>query len=139
MVRTAPRALAQIGRLATPAAESLAGPVDVKVKDFFREVSRLLPWTMKNYKLDEITTLADLRKNVALLFRQNAHIKDPKVVNILIYKGREELESVALQHKQRHHLIGQFVIAPSEMRAEMHKKRDISPFLLRFYNNQSAQ
>ncbi len=38
MVRTAPRALAQIGRLATPAAESLAGPVDVKVKDFFREV-----------------------------------------------------------------------------------------------------
>ncbi len=43
------------------------------------QVSRLLPWTMKNYKLDEITTLADLRKNVALLFRQNAHIKDPKV------------------------------------------------------------
>lgn len=49
------------------------------------------------------------------------------------------LQSVALQHKQRHHLIGQFVIAPSEMRAEMHKKRDISPFLLRFYNNQLAQ
>ena len=43
------------------------------------QVSRLLPWTMKNYKLDEITTLADLRKNVALLFRQNAHIRDPKV------------------------------------------------------------
>ncbi|EIE26072.1 hypothetical protein COCSUDRAFT_40238 [Coccomyxa subellipsoidea C-169] len=136
MVRTAPQALAQIGRLATPAAETLVGPVEAKIKDFYREVSRLLPWTMKNYNLDEITTLSELRKNVSLLFRQNEHITDPKVVNILIYKGREELESVALQHKQRHHLIGQFVIAPSKMRAEMHRKRDISPFLLKFYNNQ---
>lgn len=34
---------------------------------------------MKNYNLDEITTLSELRKNVSLLFRQNEHITDPKV------------------------------------------------------------
>ena len=96
------------------------------------------------------------------------------MIDILIYKGREELEvsaedpmpplchaccqdrgerglpcltspswsadsqSVALQHKQRHHLIGQFVVAPSQKLAEMHRKKDISTFLERFYNNQLA-
>lgn len=38
MVRIAPQALAQIGRLATPAAETLVGPVEAKIKDFYREV-----------------------------------------------------------------------------------------------------
>ena len=45
------------------------------------QVSRLLPWTIKNYKLDEIVTLADLRRNVSLLFRQHAHVTDPKVAD----------------------------------------------------------
>ena len=43
------------------------------------QVSRLLPWTIKNYKLDEIVTLGDLRRNVSLLFRQHANVTDPKV------------------------------------------------------------
>ena len=45
----------------------------------YMQVSRLLPWTIKNYKLDEIVTLGDLRRNVSLLFRQHAHVTDPKV------------------------------------------------------------
>ena len=48
------------------------------------------------------------------------------------------MQSVALQHKQRHHLIGQFVVAPSQKLAEMHRKKDISAFLEKFYNNQLA-
>jgi hypothetical protein len=43
------------------------------------QVSRLLPWTIKNYKLDEIVTLGELRRNVSLLFRQHANVTDPKV------------------------------------------------------------
>ncbi len=45
------------------------------------QVSRILPWTIKNYKLDEIIALADLRRNVSLLFRQHAHVTDPKVAS----------------------------------------------------------
>jgi hypothetical protein len=45
-------------------------------------------------------------------------------------------QSVALQHKQRHHLIGQFVVTPAQMLAAMHRKKDISAFLEKFYNNQ---
>ncbi|CAL5218776.1 g495 [Coccomyxa viridis] len=135
MVRGSASLSAQIGRLATPQAELLGGPFEKKVQDFFREVSRLLPWTIKNYKLDEIVTLGELRRNVSLLFRQHANVTDPKVVDILIYKGREELESVALQHKQRHHLIGQFIVAPQKLREQMARKRPISEFLENFYTN----
>lgn len=46
------------------------------------QVSRLLPWTIKNYKLDEIVTLGDLRRNVSLLFRQHANVTDPKVASL---------------------------------------------------------
>lgn len=135
MVRGSASLAAQVGRLATPQAEALGGPFEKKVQDFFREVSRILPWTIKNYKLDEIIALADLRRNVSLLFRQHAHVTDPKVVDILIYKGREELESVVLQHKQRHHLIGQFIVAPQKLQEQMARKRPISEFLENFYTN----
>ena len=49
---------------------------------------------------------------MASLFKQRGAIGDPRVVDILVYKGREELESIALQHKQRHHLITDYVLGP---------------------------
>lgn len=53
-----------------------------------------MPWTVRNYKLDELTTVTALRSNLALMFREYANIKDPRVVDVLIYKGREELEVI---------------------------------------------
>lgn len=50
------------------------------------QVSRLLPWTIKNYKLDEIVTLGELRRNVSLLFRQHANVTDPKVRLVRVRK-----------------------------------------------------
>ena len=44
-------------------------------------------------------------------------------------------QSVALQHKQRHHLIGQFIVAPQKLREQMARKRPISEFLENFYTN----
>lgn len=76
------------------------------------KVCRFVPWIVKNYRLDELTTSSELRANVAALFKQRGAIGDPRVVDILIYKGREELESIALQHKQRHHLISDYVLGP---------------------------
>ena len=56
------------------------------------QVCRWIPWTINNYKLDELTTAQELRSNLSFMFKQQAHIKNPRVVDILIYKGREELE-----------------------------------------------
>lgn len=63
---------------------SICRPQYGPIHESLMQVSRLLPWTMKNYNLDEITTLAELRKNVALLFRQNSQVTDPKVTSLSI-------------------------------------------------------
>ena len=63
-----------------------------------------------------MTTPSELRGNVAALFKARPPIADPRVVDVLIYKGREELESIVLQHKQRHHLVGEYVLGPRAMR-----------------------
>jgi len=137
MVRLTRQACAQIGRLATPTPDKLGVTVEDKAKDFFREVCRWVPWTIKNYKLDELTSAPALRSNLSFMFKQYAHIKNPKVVDVLIYKGREELESVALQHKQRHHLISIFLNEPAARKKELQRLdgAKISEFLENFYQN----
>ena len=45
------------------------------------------------------------------------------------------VQSVALQHKQRLHLIGQFIVAPQKLREQVARKRPISEFLENFYTN----
>ena len=63
------------------------------------QVCRWVPWTIKNYKMEELTTADALRSNLSFMFREFAHVKDPKAVDILIYKGREELEVGYKQHR----------------------------------------
>lgn len=43
------------------------------------QVCRLLPWTVNNYKLNELITVKELRSNVHALFKQNAHVTNPGV------------------------------------------------------------
>lgn len=81
-----------------------------------KQICRFVPWAVKNYRLEDMTTPAELRRNVAALFKARPPVADPRVVDVLIYKGREELESIVLQHKQRHHLVGEYVLGPRAMR-----------------------
>lgn len=103
----------------------------LKSLEFYREVARCLPTIMNQYKLGELTTLAEMRRNVSDLLRKNSTVKDPAAVDILIYKGREELEMILMNHKQRHHLISQFVHNPAKERVD--KVSGLSPFLETFY------
>jgi NADH dehydrogenase (ubiquinone) 1 alpha subcomplex subunit 6 len=53
------------------------------------------------------------------------------MINLLIYKGREELETVLLNHKQRHHLVTGYLNNPAL--DVMKRKSTLSPFLEEFY------
>eukprot|EP00887_Chlorella_sp_A99_P002486 scaffold10.g2486.t1 len=64
----------------------------VKATQFFREISRCIPTVVRQYKLEELATVPELRSNVATIFRKYADVTNPQVVDMLIYKGREELE-----------------------------------------------
>jgi NADH dehydrogenase (ubiquinone) 1 alpha subcomplex subunit 6 len=116
-----------LGRLTTAG----VGQTSVKSLEFYREVARCLPTIMKQYKLGELTTLAEMRRNLSDMIRRNSSVRDPSAIDILIYKGREELEMILMNHKQRHHLISQYVKNPAQERVE--KVSGLSPFLEAFY------
>eukprot|EP00244_Chara_vulgaris_P012818 TRINITY_DN6945_c0_g1_i4.p1 TRINITY_DN6945_c0_g1~~TRINITY_DN6945_c0_g1_i4.p1 ORF type:complete len:137 (-),score=29.13 TRINITY_DN6945_c0_g1_i4:921-1331(-) len=80
--------------------------------EFFREVCRQLPAVMNRYNLHEVVTLGELRSKVAAEFRKHSRVTNPKVVDMLVYKGSEELSNVMIQAKQRHHILSQYVVGP---------------------------
>lgn len=43
------------------------------------QIARTLPWVLSNYKLEEITTVRELRSNVARLFKLHSHMKNEGV------------------------------------------------------------
>ena len=55
-------------------------------------MARCVPWTVHSYHLEELITTPELRANIAALFRKYADVKTPEVIDLLIYKGRGELE-----------------------------------------------
>ena len=59
---------------------------------------------MRNYQLDEITTRATLRRQLADHFRR-VQTDNPKVIDILLFKGQAEAHEVMAHYTQRHHLV----------------------------------
>ena len=57
---------------------------------FYREVCREVPWLMKTYFLEEVTTIPKLRSQLADVFRKNKS-NDKNVVDVLLFKGNQEM------------------------------------------------
>lgn len=49
-----------------------------------------------------------------------------------------DMQMVALQHKQRHHLVNDYISVPAQRKAEEERAAAISPFMDRFYRNLDA-
>jgi len=111
--------------------KSTAGSATNKTLQFYREVARCLPSILTQYKLSELTTVAQLRRNLSEMIRKNSDVEGEGARDVLIYKGREELEMILLSHKQRHHLVRDYVHNPAMDKVEKPGKG--SAFLERFY------
>lgn len=75
-------------------------------------------------------------------FRRQATSTNPKVVDMQIYRAREELMNYSSQSKQRHHVISRWVVGPQgqvpsaarkAIQPGILPKGHESPFLLDFY------
>eukprot|EP00873_Tetraselmis_striata_P001299 jgi/Tetstr1/421563/TSEL_012507.t1 len=102
---------------------------------FFREIARYVPELIRRYRLEELVTARQLNQYVGDMFRANAGTTDPRSINLLVFRGREELDLIQRMHKQRHHLITKYIHQPQEAAAAANaaSKRKISPFLAAFY------
>ncbi|KAL2326345.1 hypothetical protein Fmac_025403 [Flemingia macrophylla] len=105
-----------------------------RVFDFFRTACRSLPSVMEIYNLYDVTSISHLRSTIASEIRKNTHVTNPKVIDMLLFKGMEELKNVVDHSKQRHHIIGQYVVRQQgEGQVDSGKDQGISPFLKNFY------
>ena len=59
---------------------------------------------MKNYQLEEITTHAALRRQLADHFRR-VKTDNPKAIDVMLFKGQAEAHEVLAHYTQRHHLV----------------------------------
>ncbi|WOK95945.1 hypothetical protein Cni_G04652 [Canna indica] len=103
--------------------------------DFFKLACRSLPSVMEIYNLDDVVTVSQLRSTISAEIRKNAHITNPKVIDLLLFKATEELSNVVTHSKQRHHLIGQYVVGSGLIQDTGAKDQGISDFLKQFYTS----
>ncbi|CDP17138.1 unnamed protein product [Coffea canephora] len=104
--------------------------------DFFRLACRSIPNIMEIYNLDDVVTPSQLRSTVASEIRKNAHVTNPKVIDMLLFKAMEELKNFVDHAKQRHHVIGQYVVGRKGLVQDLGPKDEgISNFLKNFYSS----
>ncbi|KAG7670505.1 hypothetical protein Ndes2526B_g00264 [Nannochloris sp. 'desiccata'] len=120
----------QVLGLGAQAKQAMDSTSSSKAIAFYREVARCLPYVLKQYNLQELTTVSELRHNLTKVFRKYENVEKSTVVDLLVYKGREELEMILMQHKQRHHLISEYVKNPALDKVE--KPKTMSSFLESF-------
>jgi NADH dehydrogenase (ubiquinone) 1 alpha subcomplex subunit 6 len=71
------------------------------------------------------------RAQVQVLFRKNAHLQDPVIVDMLVKKGYMELEETLMQWKQKTHLL-RLLAADTEA---PRKYREKNTFTEKFLSN----
>ena len=64
----------------------------------------MVPWTVDNYKLDELTTSTELRGLVSKMFRRYDHIEDPRVSCFNRFSPHGERELALQSYEQRHNV-----------------------------------
>ncbi|CAO2162492.1 unnamed protein product, partial [Urochloa humidicola] len=107
-----------------------------RVFDFFKQACRSIPTVMEIYNLDDVVTPSQLRSTIAKEIRKNQNITNPKVIDMLLFKGMEELNNIVEHAKQRHHVIGQYVIGQEGLVQELGSKdQGSSDFLKKFYTS----
>ncbi|XP_058107450.1 NADH dehydrogenase [ubiquinone] 1 alpha subcomplex subunit 6 [Magnolia sinica] len=104
--------------------------------NFFKAACRSIPTIMDIYNLDDVVTVSELRRSISSQIRKNAHITNPKVIDMLLFKGMEELNNIVEHAKQRHHIIGQYVVGSGGLVHDRGTKDEgSSEFLKQFYTS----
>ncbi|CAI7811590.1 unnamed protein product [Closterium sp. NIES-54] len=88
--------------------------------DLFRETCRALPSIMFRYNLDEVITRQELRSRIANEFRRHKDVENPKVIDLMVVMGKEEVVKflncskqeccqLSMRHLQLHPLNSPFI------------------------------
>uniref|UniRef100_A0A2P2J6Z7 Uncharacterized protein MANES_11G007200 n=1 Tax=Rhizophora mucronata TaxID=61149 RepID=A0A2P2J6Z7_RHIMU len=91
---------------------------------------------MEIYNLHDVVSGSQLRSTIASEIRKHSGLTNAKVIDLLLFKGMEELGNIVEHAKQRHHIIGQYVVGRQGLVQDLtDKDQGMSEFLKNFYKS----
>lgn len=113
---------AAVAKVVQPIMSKNADEARRRVIQLYKAWWREIPITIQEYQLD--ISVAQGRQKVKELFKKNAHVRDIKLIDMLVIKGKQDLEETIHIWKQRTHLMRYFYEPPNKQPTD---------FLSRFY------
>lgn len=98
-----------------------------RVRRLYRAVLREIPVILRTYALEQ--TPGEVREAVRHAFRKNQST-DPRVIDLLVFRGENELYETQMHWKQKTHVLRYFAKKDQRVR-----KPDHSEFMESFYSN----
>ncbi len=92
-----------LAKAASVAAADVRKAVNTKVVSMYRQLCRDAPRVIVMYNLE--FSSAEVRHMLLLHFRKNAHVSDPRLVELLLQRARMEREEALNQWKQKGHMM----------------------------------
>ncbi|KAF0852369.1 mitochondrial Complex I (CI) NADH:ubiquinone oxidoreductase subunit B14/NB4M/NDUFA6 [Andalucia godoyi] len=115
--------------MATRLSSSLS-EAQTHVRSLYREVMRCVPYVRKIYQVD--LPESDMRALLRKEFRKHPGIRDAAVVDMLVFKGKQEVEETLRQWKPRTTLLKYFPIEETLSAPMRETERRRSEFLQKF-------
>ncbi|KDQ55956.1 hypothetical protein JAAARDRAFT_36746 [Jaapia argillacea MUCL 33604] len=120
---TIPARLAQTSRVSTSPTESRK-----RVLQLYRDWYRSAPEVVSLYALN--VSPAFVRHSIRRQFERNRYVTDPKVVDVLLLKGRQDYQETMNAWKMQDHVMGLLL---------QDKERPRKTFLQKFYEGRDEE
>lgn len=119
-------AIARLANFATPMSKTLA-EASRNVWQLYRTAIKAAPDIVENYQLER--TPSQVRQRIKEEFRKHKDVKDPHVIDMLVWKGKMELEEALQLWKTKSHVVRFF----------MPQKPQYDEFMKKFFEGDASE
>ena len=102
----------KITRTVKPLISKTPGDARVRVLSLYKAWYRHIPYMCKDFDIN--TDVNECRDHLRKNFKKNAHLKDIRVIDMLVVKGQQDLKEVVEHWKQPTHIMEKWFVKETE-------------------------